>query len=247
MSSSTNKTFRRDEVRDYERRRYRGLDQRLVDRRERKITRKLLAAALAEAGRNGPRGDAGAAPPLVLDVPCGYGRLAALVLDEGARLVGADLSLHMVERTLQNLSGPSSAERRVAGVVADLTKGLPFRGGVFDAALVMRLFHHLPRSEDRRAVLTELRRVARGPVILSFYRTNRLHILQRKLRKALQGKAYEIRMITGRMFRDEVEAAGLRVVRVVPLFRGLHAQHIAVLEAGRPTDNPVGGTRGILR
>lgn len=234
MSSSTNRTFRRDEVRDYERRRYRGLDQRLVDRRERKITRRLLVAAFDRAGGSGPGGEAGAAPPLVLDVPCGYGRLSALVLDERARLVAADISLHMVERALQNLSGPGSSGHRVAGVVADLTKGLPFRGGVFDAALVMRLFHHLPRSEDRRAVLTELARVARGAVVLSFYRTNRLHVLQRKLRKALQGKAYEIRMITERMFRDEAEAAGLRVVRVVPLFRGLHAQHLALLETRRP-------------
>jgi SAM-dependent methyltransferase len=220
MSSSTNRTFRRDEVRDYERRRYRGLDQRLVDGREREITRRLLAAALGRAGSS----------PLVLDVPCGYGRLSTIVIGAGARLVGADISLHMVERTLQNLSGPGSAGTRATGVVADLTKGLPFRGGVFDAALVMRLFHHLHRSEDRQAVLAELRRVARGPVILSFYRTNRLHLLQRKLRKALQGKAYEIRMITGRTFREEAEAAGWRVVRVVPLFRGLHAQHIALLE-----------------
>ena len=233
MSSSTNKTFRRDEVRDYERRRYRGLDQRLVDRRERKIARRLLAAALNQAGKSGPRGDGRSFPPLVLDVPCGYGRLSALVLDERARVVAADLSLHMVERALQNLSGLSSPGLRVAGVVADLTKGLPFRGGVFDAALVMRLFHHLRRSEDRRAVLTELARVARGPVVLSFYRTNRLHVLQRKLRKALQGKAYEIRMITGRTFREEAEAAGWRVVRLVPLFRGLHAQHIALLEPVR--------------
>ena len=234
MSSSTNRTFRRDEVRDYERRRYRGLDQRLVDRRERRITRRLLAAALSKAERSGPRGEAQVSPPLVLDVPCGYGRLAGLVLDERARLVAADLSLHMVERALQNLGGRGSSEQRAAGVVADLTKGLPFRGGAFDAALVMRLFHHLHRSEDRRAVLAELARVSRGPVVLSFYRMNRLHVLQRKLRKVLKGKAYEIRMITGRMFREEVEAAGLWVIRVVPLFRGLHAQHIALLEIRQP-------------
>lgn len=234
MSSSTNKTFRRDEVRDYERRRYRGLDQKLVDGRERSITRKLLAEALGRAERGAPRGAARSSPPLVLDVPCGYGRLSVLALERGARIVAGDISLAMVERALQNLAGRGSAGQGTAGVVADLTKGLPFRGGVFEAALVMRLFHHLQRSEDRRAVLAEVARVVRGPVVLSFYRMNRLHVLQRKLRKVVRGKSYEIRMITGRMFRDEVEAAGLRIIRLVPLFRGLHAQHIALLELRRP-------------
>ncbi|MDH4197118.1 MAG: class I SAM-dependent methyltransferase [Candidatus Aminicenantes bacterium] len=244
MSSSTNKTFRRDEVRDYERRRYRGLDQRLVDRRERRITQKLLAAALSRAEKSAPRGAARGSPPLVLDVPCGYGRLSVLVLEQGARLVAGDISLHMVERALQNVAGRGPAEQWTAGVVTDLTKGLPFRGGAFDAAIVMRLFHHLHRSEDRRAVLAEAARVARGPIVLSFYRMNRLHVLQRKLRKAMKGKAYEIRMITGRMFRDEVEAAGLRVVRVVPLFRGLHAQHIAVLEAAHMPEKDADPLKG---
>jgi len=234
MLSSTNRTFRRDEVRDYERRRYRGLDQRLVDRRERRITERLLAVALSHAETSAPPGEAAGLPPLVLDVPCGYGRLSALVAGRRARLVAADISLHMVERALQNIGGRGPACLWVAGVVADLTRGLPFRGGAFDAAIVMRLFHHLHRSEDRRAVLAELARVTRGPIVISFYRLNRLHVLQRKLRKAVTGKTYEIRMITGRTFRDEVEAAGLRVVRVVPLFRGLHAQHIALLEARRP-------------
>ncbi len=234
MSSSTNKTFRRDEVRDYERRRYSGLDQRLVDRRERSIVRTLLAAALKQARERGPNGEVQSLPPLVLDIPCGYGRLSVLALEQGVRLVAGDISYNMVERALQNLGGLGSAQHKVAGIVADLTKGLPFRGGAFDAALVMRLFHHLQRSEDRRDVLAELARVARGPVVLSFYRTNRLHVLQRKLRKILRGKSYEIQMIAGRVFRDEVEAAGLRVVRAVPLFRGLHAQHIALLEARRP-------------
>jgi hypothetical protein len=52
-------------------------------------------------------------------------------------------------------------------------------------------------------------------------------------------------MITGQTFREEAEAAGWRVVRAVPLFRGLHAQHIALLEPRRsqPPDRLAGEKR----
>jgi hypothetical protein len=37
-------------------------------------------------------------------------------------------------------------------------------------------------------------------------------------------------MITGREFEEEATGAGFRVVRVFPLFRGVHAHHIALLK-----------------
>ncbi len=217
-------TFRREEVRDYEKRRYRGLDQRLVDRRERRILKRLLRSALEPAAARPRRGPAGDRPPLVLDIPCGYGRLSDIVLAAGARLVSADLSAAMVERATQN-AGPAAS----GGVVADLTKGLPFRTGAFDTILCMRLFHHLHDAGARAAALSELRRAASSAVILSYYRRNRLHVLQRRLRRALSGKAYEIKMAPGGEFEAEAAAAGFEVKRVVALFRGLHAQRVVLL------------------
>ncbi|MDD8026506.1 MAG: hypothetical protein PHI34_08320, partial [Acidobacteriota bacterium] len=60
--------FTSEGVRDYERQRYKSWDQRLVQSRERKLTRRLFRAA-------GPAATAG----LVLDLPCGYGRFAPLL------------------------------------------------------------------------------------------------------------------------------------------------------------------------
>ena len=125
---------------------------------------------------------------------------------------------------MQN-AGPAAS----AGVVADLTKGLPFRAGAFHTVLCMRLFHHLHDAGARAAALSELRRAASAAVILSYYRRNRLHVLQRKLRRALRGKAYEIKMAPGGEFETEAAAAGFEVERTVPLFRGLHAQRVALL------------------
>jgi SAM-dependent methyltransferase len=217
-------SFRREEVRDYEKRRYRGWDQRLVDRRERRIVERLLRSASERIPAGVSPGRSTGRPPLVLDIPCGYGRLSDLVLASGARLVSADLSPAMVERAMQN-AGPAAS----AGVVADLTRGLPFRAGAFDAVLCMRLFHHLHDAGARAAALAELGRAASAAVILSYYRRNRLHVLQRKLRRALKGKAYEIKMAPGREFEAEAAAAGFEVDRSVPLFRGLHAQRVVLL------------------
>ncbi len=217
-------SFRPEEVRDYEKRRYRGWDQRLVDRRERRILKRLLRSAAKRTFGPGPAGRPADRPPLVLDIPCGYGRLSDLVLAAGARLVSADLSPAMVERAVQN-AGPAAS----AGVVADLTKGLPFRDGAFDAILCMRLFHHLRDAGERAAALAELRRAASSAVILSYYRRLGVHVLQRKLRRALKGKAYEIKMAPGGEFEREASAAGFEVERIIPLFPGLHAQRVALL------------------
>lgn len=217
-------SFRREGVRDYEQRRYRGWDQRLVDRRERRILKRLLPSATRRPCPRGPAGPPAAGPPLVLDVPCGYGRLSGLVRAAGARLVSADLSPAMVERAMQN-AGPAAS----LGVVADLTTGLPFRDGAFDAVLCMRLFHHLHEAGARAAALAELRRTASSAVIVSYYRRLRVHVLQRRLRRALRGKAYEIKMAPGGEFEREAAAAGFDVERIVRLFPGLHAQRVALL------------------
>lgn len=216
--------FRRAEVRDYEKRRYRSWDQRLVDRRERRILIRLLRDATGRIPGGGAPGPAAGRPPLVLDVPCGYGRMSDLIRASGARLVSADLSPAMVERAMQN-AGPAAS----AGVVADLVRGLPFRPGAFDVVLCLRLFHHLHDPEAREAALAELRGVASAAVIVSFYRRNRIHVLQRRLRRALKGKTYEIKMAAGGEFEREAVRAGFEVERSVPLFRGIHAQRVALL------------------
>ena len=220
MSSSTNESFDREGVIDYERRRYRGLDQRLVDLREKRILRRILRRIAREGGKPGRPA------PLVLDAPCGYGRFSGLILGQGARLVSADLSRSMVERALQKKRGAGY----LGGTVADVRGRLPFREGSFDHVVSMRLFHHLREEADRRSVLREFARVAERGVILSFYRASGIHVLQRRVRGLFKKTQRRIRMLPGRTFEKEAAAAGFTVVRVIPLFRGVHAQHVAVLK-----------------
>ena len=222
MSSSTNKTFDRPGVADYEKRRYRGLDQRLVDTREKHILRRILRGLKKKGGPAWER--EGAA--LILDAPCGYGRFSRLLLGAGVRLVSSDLAFPMVERAVEN----RESRRHIGGVTADFRRGLPFKSGAFEYVFSMRLFHHLHVGEDREAVLQEFARIAKEGVLLSFYRVKGLHVLQRKLRRFFRRTQRTIKMVPEKTFAKEAASAGLRVERVVPLFRGIHAQHIAVLK-----------------
>jgi SAM-dependent methyltransferase len=217
MSSPVKPPFREHEVADYERRRYRGMDQRIVHGREVRILKKalrLIETRPAEGLR-----------PLALDAPCGYGRFTGLLIEAGYRLLSCDLSLAMVKRA----RAKDSISPSPMGIVANVPGGLPFRGGVFPLVFSLRFFHHLHRPEERRAALAEFARAGRGWVIVSFYRANAFHLAQRALRRRIKRSKTRIKMITRRQFEAEAEAAGLRVVRIFPLIRAVHAQHVALL------------------
>jgi len=207
--------FQKHEVEDYERKRYRGLDQKLVDSREKRILRKILDKIGNDSAR-------------VLDLPSGYGRFSNLLLERRFTLASSDLSFHMVKRTIEKskLCGLHS------GVVADAKKGLPFKNHAFTILLSMRLFHHVQRREEREFILNEFSGVSAEWVILSYYQKTLFHILQRKLRRKVKKTKTRISMISGKEFKEEVRRAGLKVVKIFPIFRVIHAHNIALLKKG---------------
>jgi len=218
MFFSVKAPFQGHEVADYERRRYRGLDQRIVHHREVNILKKMMSLIEDMSPT--------AASAYVLDAPCGYGRFSTLLLERYGRLVSCDLSLAMVERAIRR----ESISAIPMGIVSNMTEGLPFQPNVFRLILSMRLFHHLHESEERRSVLREFAYASAGWLILSFYQVNRFHLIQRKLRRKIKRSKTRIKMIRRREFEEEADEAGFEVVRVIPLFRGIHAHQIALLK-----------------
>lgn len=172
-----------------------------TDRRERRALRRLLAAARYPEGA-------------WLDAPCGAGRLSD---DLPADVVQVDRDPMMVA------AAGAGRARACASVHA-----LPFSDGAFAGALCMRLLQHIATPAERIDILTELRRVTRGPVVVSFFDACSLQHLRRKLR-GLRGKRRSGRYAFSRSsFQRELEAAGFEVVAMRALRRYLGEQTLTL-------------------
>jgi len=218
MTKEKKLPFSKNEVADYEKKRYRGLDQRLVHSREQKILKKIFDKI-------------GAVSRLALDLPCGYGRFSDFLLERGFGLINCDISHAMVERA--NERAVKLIQGGARGAVADAASGLPFKEAVFSLVFSMRFFHHVHNSQDRKKILDEYCRVTSGWAVLSYYQSNALHKIQRKFRRRIKKTPTRIKMITKRKFQGEAEESGFDIISVFPLFRGIHSQHIALLKKAR--------------
>jgi SAM-dependent methyltransferase len=185
----------------------------------------LLRKAFAVIDRDRPGsavGHARGADRRVLDLPSGYGRFTPFLAGRGLSVFNSDLSLEMVRRAGEASGAP--------GAVADTVQGLPFLDSGFEIVFSIRFFHHLHDSGLRAAVLSEFRRVTSRWAVVSFYRRNGLHAAQRRFRRSLGKSRTNIKMTDPGQFEREAEAAGFEIVSIRPLFRGLHAYHLALLK-----------------
>jgi len=112
----------------------------------------LVGKALARAGP----------AERLLDCPCGAGRLWPVLLRHATRLCAADVSGEML-RQGRAILGDAGTVPLAAATVARL----PFADRAFDVAVCHRLLHHLSVAEREQA-LSELARVVRRAVVLSF-------------------------------------------------------------------------------
>jgi len=112
-----------------------------------------------------------AGPGLLLDAPCGAGRILPMLAARG-RVVGLDVSAEMLAG-----ARPHGAEVLLAGDLA----ALPFAERSFDAVVCCRLLHHLERDEDLARIAHELVRVSRALVLVTYWDAASLPALRRRL------------------------------------------------------------------
>jgi len=151
----------------------------------------------------------------VLDLPCGSGVLADLFATEPYDVVGADISLEMIQIARQYYE----TDRTKGFVNADALH-LPFYPESFDCVAAIGFFHRLPPAIRRKA-LASLRRVSRGWLIASFSldgvgRRMKLALL-RVLRPNFASAPAPVHL---RQLKEELDLEGWRIVRrwtVAPL------------------------------
>ena len=92
----------------------------------------------------------------------------------------------------------------------------------------MRLLHHIPTSEERRRILSELRRVTRGPVIFSFFHAVCVQNLRRQIGRSLGRRHTGRTAVRWRILREELRSVGFEVVATRPLARFVSEQWIVL-------------------
>ncbi len=177
----------------------------------------------------------------IIDIGCGFGRLADCYIGRFRRAVMLDGSLPLLRRAREKSGGSGLC------VAADVCR-LPFKEGTFDAALMVRVLHHLPRPE---ACLSEVRRVLEGDGRLVMSYSNKrnawrvvlwlagrsghnpltlgplsveptfIHHHPGFIRKLLAGAGLELRRSLGAGVMDKLAGKMGRVGRRVPAGRGL--------------------------
>jgi ubiquinone/menaquinone biosynthesis C-methylase UbiE len=139
---------------------------------------------------------------LLLDAPCGTGRLSDVLRARG-RYVGLDVSRAMLSEAQKTSAG-------TAWLAGDVAR-LPFRDSCFDAVVCCRLLHHLEDARALEAVLGELVRVSRALVIASFWDASSLPAWRRRLfpgRRSARRHALQRTWLAAALSRAGAEVVG---------------------------------------
>ena len=155
------------------------------------------------------RGEGG----LVLDLPCGTGRLGGALAAAGYAVVGADLSREMLCQAVATAGSPN-------GMLCAEAERLPFTDEAVDVVLSLRFLIHIQDASARRGILAEMARVTRHLVIGQVRDPRSLKYRSRRVRRAL-GASLDLRepSLTRPELVEELKASDLELVALVPLSR----------------------------
>lgn len=150
---------------------------------------------------------------VILDLPCGGGRLTPAFAATADRVIEADIAIGQV------LYGRS--ESRIATPRTWMTASafhIPLRDDAVDGTICVRLSHHLPTAIERERLIRELLRVSRRFVIVTYFDHHSLKNLMRRVRRPFNAKAPKMTMTTARVALLAREL-GARLVAAPPLSR----------------------------
>jgi SAM-dependent methyltransferase/thymidylate kinase len=175
------------------------------------------------------------APAMVLDMPCGTGKLAKVLTTMGAQVVGADLSMAMMELAKEPYQAP-----HFSGFVCGSADRLPFCTAAFDTVVCLRFMHLVPPA-SRRDIMKELARVASRRLIVSFGVGSPFQLLRLKLRHVIFRSTSTPHPARLEDLRIEIEEAGLQITQQRSILPILSCECLLTLEKteASPLEKPV--------
>jgi ubiquinone/menaquinone biosynthesis C-methylase UbiE len=144
----------------------------------------------------------------VLDVPCGTGRITALHLARGCRVMAMDISPQMVRVAQDKLT---SYGDRVQYHVGDLAS-LDLPVGAFDAVSCIRFLCHF-NGADRVSFLQSAADVSKEWVVVNVAYSNGWYRLRRRVKKLLRNDNPIRYSVDETTLRKELAESGLEIVR----------------------------------
>ena len=167
-------------------------------------------------------------PAVVLDYPCGAGRFATLFAGPCAGYLAGDHSPYMIAIASEVLQSAGMGEKLVGTTEGDARK-MNLGDDAVDLAASMRLLHHFPDQEDRLAILRELRRVSKGPLVTSFLDASSTKQRSHLRRCKKRGKTSRRVLLTPEQFATEAGQAGWSVRQTWKLSSLFSGQCVALL------------------
>ena len=197
----------------YDQKRFNNISGRIFQWAERKVLQRIV--------RELPPGS------LVLDAPCGTGRLLPLYLGEGYRTLGVDISGEMIQvarRRTAKWNGKTNFSRM------DFIQ-IPLVDGSVDTVFSIRFLPHFP-PEERVQMLKEFCRVSHNRVVISVSLSNDWMRFRRKIKEWLGHDKPVRNPVTLENIHAELKQAGLREVERFWTLPMLSEQIIIVCQKG---------------
>jgi ubiquinone/menaquinone biosynthesis C-methylase UbiE len=199
---------------DYDEHRFR------TPKRQRRNARKWAAIQKALASTNGVK--------TIVDLPCGTGRFTGHLARAGYQVVGSDISIEMMQQAAKL---PAVQHANIAGYVRADAEALPFAAKSVDAIMSIRFLFHVD-PETRRRMLREFGRVSRRWVIADYRHKYSIRYGVWRLSRALGLTKRPFERVSVKSMKAEFEDAGLRVLEIIPVRRGLSDKWVVLAESG---------------
>ena len=161
----------------------------------------------------------------LLDVPCGTGRIAEVLLNWGFQVTAADISNEMIDVARERIThagGNLPALRASAD-------GLPFPDRSFDAVISMRFLPHISH-ESRRLMLREMARVTKRWVIFSNSFSSGWYRGRRMVKRCLGHQAPTRYPVTEEDLKEDLRFANLAEAKRLWTFRFVSEEILMLCE-----------------
>jgi SAM-dependent methyltransferase len=160
---------------------------------------------------------------VILELPCGGGRITPAFADRADFIIEADIAVGQIRygRATSTLTVPR------AWMTASAFH-IPLLDASVDGTICIRLCHHLPTAPERERLFRELMRVSKRFIIVTYFDHYSLKNLTRRMRHPFDKKPPKMTMTTDRV-TELAREGGWRLVAAPPLNRIASGHRFALL------------------